>query len=79
MMESISKAAGMDAEGTKAVIGTFVFPTVDEQLSDEWMGKTVAEYLTAAAKKLEEGGKIKALSDYSALVNTGPLKASAGM
>ncbi|EFL88798.1 ABC transporter substrate-binding protein [Ahrensia sp. R2A130] len=79
MMESISKAAGMDMEGTTAVIKTFVFPTLDEQLSDEWMGKTVAEYLTAAAAKLEEGGKIKALSDYSALVNTGPLKAAAGM
>mgnify|MGYP001801266730 CR=1 FL=1 len=79
MMESISKAAGMDMDGTTAVIGTFVFPSLEEQLSDDWMGKTVAEYLAASAKKLEEGGKIKALSDYSALVNTGPLKAAASM
>ena len=27
MMPAISKAAGMDLEGTKAVIGTFVFPS----------------------------------------------------
>ncbi|MEL6503653.1 MAG: ABC transporter substrate-binding protein [Pseudomonadota bacterium] len=79
MMDSISKAAGMDMDATKAVIGTFVFPSVETQLSADWMGGGVAEYLAASAKKLEEGGKIKALSDYSALVNAGPLKAAAGM
>ncbi|MEM1316813.1 MAG: ABC transporter substrate-binding protein [Pseudomonadota bacterium] len=79
MMESISKAAGMDMDATKAVIGTFVFPTVETQLSEEWMGGGVAEYLTASAASLEADGKIKALPDYSALVNSGPLKAAAGM
>ncbi|MEM9732116.1 MAG: ABC transporter substrate-binding protein [Pseudomonadota bacterium] len=79
MMDSIAKAAGMDMDATKAVIGTFVFPDVATQLSADWMGGGVAEYLAASAKKLEEGGKIKALPDYTALVNTGPLKAAAGM
>lgn len=79
MMESISKAAGMDMEGTTAVIGTFVFPTVAEQLSDEWMGKTVAEYLAAGAASLEESGKIKALSDYNAVVNSSYLEAASKM
>ncbi|MEM7291610.1 MAG: taurine ABC transporter substrate-binding protein, partial [Pseudomonadota bacterium] len=79
MMESISKAAGMDMEGTTAVIGTFVFPTVDEQLSAEWMGGGVAEYLTNSAAALAEGGKIKALSDYGALVNASYLEAASKM
>lgn len=79
MMESIGKAAGMDAEGTKAVIGTFVFPTVEEQLSDAWMGGFVAKNLAASAASLEESGKIKALSDYSALVNASYLEAASKM
>ena len=79
MMESISKAAGMDMEGTTAVIGTFVFPTVEEQLSAEWMGGGVAEYLANSAKALEESGKIKALGDYNALVNSSYLQAASQM
>lgn len=79
MMESIGKAAGMDDAGTKAVIGTFVFPTVEEQLSDAWMGGFVAKNLAESAKSLEESGKIKALSDYSALVNASYLEAASKM
>ena len=79
MMESIAKAAGMDDAGTKAVIGTFVFPTVEEQLSDAWMGGFVAKNLAESAKSLEESGKIKALSDYSALVNASYLEAASKM
>ncbi|MEW7008000.1 MULTISPECIES: ABC transporter substrate-binding protein [unclassified Lentilitoribacter] len=79
MMEAIGKAAGMDAEGTAAVIGTFVFPSVETQLSDEWLGGGVAEYLTNAAAKLEEGGKITALPDYSAVVNASYLEAASKM
>ena len=76
MMASIGKAAGMDAAGTKAVIGTFVFPTVEEQLSDAWMGGFVAKNLASSAKSLEESGKIKALSDYNALINSSYLEAA---
>lgn len=79
MMESIAKAAGMDAEGTAAVIGTFVFPTVETQLSAEWLGGGVAEFLTNSAAKLEAGGKIKALPDYSAVVNSSYLEAASKM
>jgi len=79
MMAGIAKEAGMDAEGTKAVIGTFVFPSTEEQLSDAWMGGTVAEYLAKGAKALEEGGKITALPDYNALVNSSYLEAASKM
>jgi taurine transport system substrate-binding protein len=79
MMEGIAKEAGMDMEGTTAVIGTFVFPSVEEQLSADWMGGGVAAYLTAAAASLEAGGKIKALGDYSAVVNSSYLASAAKM
>lgn len=76
MLKSIGKAAGMDDAGTKAVIATFVFPTVEEQLSDAWMGGFVAKNLADGAKSLESDGKIKALSDYNALVNASYLQAA---
>jgi taurine transport system substrate-binding protein len=79
MMDSIAKAAGMDAEGTQAVIGTFVFPSTDTQLSAEWMGGGVAEFFTNAAASLEASGKIKALPDYSAVVDASYLEAATKM
>ncbi|MEP2945625.1 MAG: ABC transporter substrate-binding protein [Lentilitoribacter sp.] len=79
MMESIAKAAGMDAEGTAAVIGTFVFPTVETQLSADWMGGGVVEFFTNAAASLEASGKIKALPDYSAVVDASYLEAASKM
>jgi taurine transport system substrate-binding protein len=79
MMADIGKAAGMDAEGTAAVIKTFVFPTVETQLSAEWLGGGVADFLTASAAKLEAGGKIKALADYSAVVDASYLEAASKM
>jgi taurine transport system substrate-binding protein len=79
MIGAIQKAAGMDLEGTKAVIKTFVFPTVEEQLSAEWMGGGVAEYLTSSAASLASDGKIKALSDYNAVVNSSYLDAASKM
>ena len=51
----------------------------EEQLSDAWMGKFVGEYLASSAAKLEASGKIKALSDYNALINTSYLAAAAKM
>ncbi|PIB25966.1 taurine ABC transporter substrate-binding protein [Amylibacter kogurei] len=79
MMEAISKEAGMDLEGTTAVLDVFAFPTIDEQLSDAWLGGFVGEYLTSSAKTLEEGGKIQALDDYNALINTSYLEAASKM
>lgn len=79
MMGDIQKSAGMDLDGTKAVIGTFVFPTVAEQLSEKWMGGFVAKNMAESAASLEKDGKIKALGDYGALVNTSYLEAASKM
>jgi len=77
MMGGIAKEAGMDMAGTMAVIGTFVFPDSATQLSDEWMGGGVAEFLTNAAASL--GDKITPLADYSAVVNSSYLEAASKM
>ena len=79
MMADIASAAGMDAEGTAAVIGTFRFPDVETQLSADWMGGGLAEYLTNAAASLEGSGQLTALEDYNALVNSSYLEAASGM
>lgn len=79
MMADIASAAGMDADGTAAVIGTFRFPDVATQLSDDWMGGGIAEYLTNAAKSLEESGQLTALDDYAPLVNSSYLEAASKM
>jgi taurine transport system substrate-binding protein len=38
MLPVIAKDAGMDEEATAATIATFQFPTVEDQLSDKWLG-----------------------------------------
>jgi len=59
MMGDIQKSAGMDLDGTKAVIGTFVFPTVAEQLSEKWMGGFVAKNMAESAASLEKDGRVR--------------------
>lgn len=76
MIGDIATAAGMDVEGTKAVIGTFRFPDVSTQLSDSWMGGDLIEFITNSAKSLEESGQLTALDDYAPLVNTSYLEAA---
>lgn len=79
MMGQITKAAGMDAEGTAAVIGTFRFPDIATQLSATWMGGGLQEYLANSAASLEESGQLKALDDYNALVDSSYLEAAGKM
>lgn len=79
MIDEIASAAGMDEEGTRAVIGTFRFPDVETQLSEAWMGGGIVDFLTASAKSLEESGQLTALDDYAPLVNSSYLEAAADM
>ena len=79
MIGDIAKAAGMDEEGTRAVIGTFRFPDVATQLSDSWMGGGLAEFLAASAASLEANGQLTALDDYAPLVNSSYLEAASNM
>ena len=79
MIADIAKEAGMDIEGTTAILDVMNFMSAETQLSDEWMGKWLAGDLKRQALALEAAGKIKALDDYNALVNTSYLAAAAAM
>jgi len=78
MMADIAKAAGMELGDAEAVMSVFGFPTAADQLTDDWMGGFVAQYLADSAAALEEAGQIKALDDYAPLVNSTYLEAASG-
>ena len=79
MMDAIAKEAGMDLETTTAIIDIFGFPTIEQQLSDEWFGDYLAGSLASSAKALEEAGQIKALADYNAVIDSSYLEAASKM
>ncbi len=77
MLPVIAKDAGMDEEATAATLETFVFPTVEDQLSDKWLGAGVAEFMAGAAAVFVEAGSIpSALDSYDGAVNAAPLAAA---
>ncbi|WP_421704836.1 ABC transporter substrate-binding protein [Aliiroseovarius sp.] len=80
MLPVIAKDAGMDEDATRATIDTFKFPTVDEQLSEGWLGGGAQAFMKGVADIFVDAGSIDAaLDSYDAAVNTGPLKAAGGM
>ena len=80
MLPLIAKDAGMDEDATMETIATFTFPTVEEQLSEAWLGGNAQEFMKGVADVFVEAGSIDgALESYEAAVNTGPLSAAGGM
>jgi taurine transport system substrate-binding protein len=80
MLPVIAKDSGMDLEATATTIDTFVFPTVEEQLTAKWLGGGAQEFMKGVAEVFVEAGSIdSALATYENNVNTGPLAASQGM
>ena len=79
MMADIATEAGMDAETTAAILDIFGFPTVDEQLSDEWFGGFLEGHLAEKAAALAEAGQITPLSDYSTVIDSSYLETAKGM
>lgn len=80
MLPVIAKDAGMDEDATKATMDTFVFPSVDDQLSAKWLGGGSQAFMKGVADVFVQAGSIDAAKDsYEGAVNTGPLKAAAGM
>ncbi len=70
----------MDLEATKATISTFKFPSVDEQLSQKWLGGGAQEFMKGVASVFKEAGSIEEVRDsYAGAVNTGPLEAAQSM
>ncbi|TCD14604.1 taurine ABC transporter substrate-binding protein [Oricola cellulosilytica] len=80
MLPLIAKDAGMDETATAETMATFTFPTVEEQLSDKWLGGNAQTFMKGVADVFVEAGSIDgALDTYENAVNTGPLQAASGM
>jgi len=80
MLPVIAKDSGMSEDDAAAQLKGFQFPTVEEQLSDKWLGKASAGFLKGVGDFFKEQGNIPASRDtYEGAVNTGPLAAAAKM
>ncbi|MCY4152660.1 MAG: ABC transporter substrate-binding protein [Aestuariivita sp.] len=74
MLPVIAKDAGMSQEDTAATLETFVFPTVEEQLSSAWLGGAAVDFLKGVAEVFLAAGSIDATkASYADNVNIGPL------
>ena len=77
MLPVIAKDAGMSDEDAAATLNTFVFPTVDEQLSQAWLGGNAAAFMKGVADVFVASGSIDAAkASYEDNVNAGPLGAN---
>jgi taurine transport system substrate-binding protein len=80
MLPVIAQDAGMDIEATAETMATFVFPSVEEQLSEAWLGGAAASFMKGVADVFVESGSIPgSLDSYAGNINTGPLEAAGGM
>ncbi|MDC0738462.1 ABC transporter substrate-binding protein [Cognatishimia sp. SS12] len=80
MLAVIAKDAGMDEADAKATLDNFIFPGVDEQLGDKWLGGGVQTFMKGVADVFVEAGSISsALDSYDGAVNAAPLTAASGM
>jgi taurine transport system substrate-binding protein len=80
MIPVIAKDAGMDEQATAETLATFIFPGVDDQLTDKWLGGGSQTFMKGVADVFVEAGSIDgALDSYENAVNIGPLKAANGM
>lgn len=77
MLPVIAKDAGMSEEDTASTMATFVFPSVEDQLSGKWLGGGAQEFMKGVAGVFVEAGSIpSALESYENAVNTEALAAS---
>ncbi|MEL6959722.1 MAG: ABC transporter substrate-binding protein [Pseudomonadota bacterium] len=80
MLPVIANDAGMDVDATAATMATFVFPDVDSQLGDAWLGAAAPSFLKGVADVFVESGSIDAsLDSYESNINTGPLASANDM
>ncbi|RVV98715.1 taurine ABC transporter substrate-binding protein [Mesobaculum littorinae] len=80
MIEVIAEDGGMELDAAEAAISTMVFPGVEEQLSDKWLGGNAQTFMGGVAEVFLDAGSIGAVRDsYDDAVNTGPLEQVEGM
>lgn len=74
MLAAIAKDAGMSEEDAASSLSTFEFPTVEEQLSETWLGGNAQEFMKGVADVFVGAKSIDAAKDsYEDNVNVGPL------
>lgn len=72
---TIAEAAGMELAASNDMLSKFSFPTIEEQLSDAWMGGTVQEFTKEVADFFVEQGEMdRALDDYGHLIDSSYLR-----
>ncbi len=77
MLPVIAKDAGMSEEDAASTLSTFVFPSVDEQLSDAWLGGNAATFMKGVADVFVAAKSIDAAkASYADNVNAEPLGAA---
>lgn len=80
MLPVIAKDAGMSEEDTAATLEGFQFPTVEEQLSDKWLGGATQAFLKGVGDFFKEQGNIPASRDtYDGAVNSSALQSVSQM
>ena len=80
MLPVIAKDAGMDEEATAQTMATFVFPSVEDQLSAGWLGGNAQEFMKGVAGVFVNAGSIPSARDsYVGAVNAGPLADASNM
>jgi taurine transport system substrate-binding protein len=80
MLAVIAEQSGMDIEAARSAISTMKFPSVEEQLSEKWLGGNAATFMKGVADVFVQAGSIDgALDSYEDAVNTGPLAAAGSM
>lgn len=80
MLPVIAQDAGMDVAKAESDMATFIFPTLDEQLSEKWLGGGAQRFMKGVSQVFLDAGSIPAARDsYDSAVNTGPLEAAKNM
>lgn len=80
MLPVIAEDAGMDVGAAEATLATFIFPGVEEQLGEKWLGGGVASFMKGVADVFVEAGSIDgALDSYEGAVNASALTAASNM
>lgn len=75
MLPVIARDAGMGEEATAATLAGFEFPSVEDQLSEAWLGGGTQSFLLEVANFFVETGNIpSARESYEGAVNTVPLQ-----
>lgn len=80
MLPVIAKDSGMDDDATKSTLDGFIFPSVEDQLGEKWLGGGAQTFMKGVADIFVGAKSIDAaLDSYSATVNIGPLEAASKM